>query len=89
MPTPAERTTSALISPTTFKTTLARYDDLLSSLSQSSSKGNKAAAGRDSLKALDDWRLRTLPDVVAKRKDAEGQGYLTKPEVEDLVKWKL
>lgn len=42
----------------------------------------------EKVKDLDNFRLKDIPGVLAKRKE-EGNSYLVKDEVEKLIEWKL
>ncbi|KAJ9107507.1 hypothetical protein QFC21_000963 [Naganishia friedmannii] len=71
-----------------FNDILTRYDAHIKEASDSKQK-RKSADNNDSLAVLDDWRLKTLPEVLKERRDHTAGDHLKKAEVEKLIRWKL
>lgn len=72
----------------TFKDVLSRYDAHIQEASDFKQK-RKSADSTDSLAVLDQWRLKTLPEVLKDRRDSGAGDHLKKAEVEKLIRWKL
>ncbi|CCH44256.1 hypothetical protein BN7_3817 [Wickerhamomyces ciferrii] len=44
---------------------------------------------KKNLRELEEWRINELPKIVQKRYETEPELYLTKPELKQLMNWKL
>lgn len=82
---PEPSLSSSTITLPTFHRLLSHYTPLLASLSATKKPDSSAPAHLQTLAQLDTHRHSTLPSLVATRSPP----YLTKAEVESLVRWKL
>jgi len=93
---PSPIPTPSTLTPASLAALLALYNPVLTHVSST-----KSRKGWKTLQQLDVLRYKTLPARVQERRDArskdgkgkkagiEGEGWLEKEEVEDLMAWKL
>ncbi|ODQ64888.1 hypothetical protein NADFUDRAFT_42195 [Nadsonia fulvescens var. elongata DSM 6958] len=67
---------------------LEQYKNLID-LQSAKTLAKRAAQGKKDLSRLDEWRLKSLPETLQQRLTNKKVVYLTKPELCQLMEWKL